>query len=271
MPPANELPEMPQIISKYARERGTARNDRGEFMAGACASRGGQGKCVLSICVLSIDQRLSEVDVVRVLAYRADVNMPTQTDILESPTRQLMDRGRKTLESVLQKAGAASLTTLQTSTNEVNFLMAATRLAIEALGGPGDATQARMNQARLRGLTRMVELRKAAEPCLETGQVCELLGVSRETIRKKVDRKQLLALPKGGDRVFPAFQFKEGDVVPGFREVLEALDTDSPFVALSFLLSQSPDFGNQTAIGALQSKDKGKVILDARSFLKHGG
>ncbi len=62
------------------------------------------------------------------------------------------------------------------------------------------------NQARLRGLARMAELRKAAEPCLETGQVCALLGVTRETIRKKVDRGQLLALPKGEDRVFPAFQ-----------------------------------------------------------------
>jgi hypothetical protein len=197
--------------------------------------------------------------------------MPIQTDILEAPARQLVNRGRKTLETVLQKAGVAGLSTLQTSTNEVSFLMAATRLAVEALGISGDATEARLNQARLRGLARLVELRKAAEPCLETGQVCELLGVSRETIRKKVDRNQLLALPKGGDRVFPAFQFKEGDVVPGFREVLEALDTDSPFVALSFLLSQSPDFGNQTAIGALQSKDQAKVILEARNFLKHGG
>jgi hypothetical protein len=197
--------------------------------------------------------------------------MATQTDILEAPTRQLIDRGRKTLETVLQQAGAASLSTLQTSTNEVNFLMAATRLAIEAFGGSGNAVQAKLNQARLRGLDRMVELRKAAEPCLETGQVCELLGVSRETIRKKVDRKQLLALPKGGDRVFPAFQFKDGDIVPGFGDVLEALHTDSPFVALSFLLSRSSDFGNQTAVDALQSKYQATVILEARNFLKHGG
>jgi len=191
--------------------------------------------------------------------------------MLETPARQLADRARKTLETVLQRTSTASLTTLQTSTNEVTFLMEATRLAIEALGGPGDATQARLNQARLRGLARMVELRKAAEPCLETGQVCELLGVSRETIRKKVDRKQLLALPKGGDRVFPAFQFKDGDIVPGIRDVLEALDTDSPFVVLSFLLSRSPDFGDHTAVEALQSKYQATVILEARNFLKHGG
>ena len=54
-----------------------------------------------------------------------------------------------------------------------------------------------LHDARLRGLERMTELRKAAEPVLETGAVCELLSLSRETIRKKVARRQLLALPKG--------------------------------------------------------------------------
>ncbi len=132
-------------------------------------------------------------------------------------------------------------------------------------------TEKKLHEARLRGLTRMAELRKEAEPCLETGQVCKLLGVTRETIRKKVDRRQLLALPKGGDRVFPAFQFKDGNIVPGLGEVLEALDTDSAFVTLSFLLSKSPHFGNRTAIEALQAGDTEGVICEARSLLKHGG
>jgi hypothetical protein len=35
----------------------------------------------------------------------------------------------------------------------------------------------KLHEARLRGLLRMAELRKAAEPCPETGQVCDLLGV----------------------------------------------------------------------------------------------
>jgi hypothetical protein len=89
-------------------------------------------------------------------------------------------------------------------------------------------------------------------------------------VRKKVDRKQLLALPKGGDRVFPAFQFKDGDIVPGLSEVLAALETDSPFVALSFLLSRSPDFGGLTAIEALQAGDREAVVLEAKNLLKHG-
>jgi hypothetical protein len=196
--------------------------------------------------------------------------MITDAEVLDAPVRQTLDRARKTFEAIVRKTGAAGLEPLQTSTNEVNFLLQAARLAIDALGVSGDSAEKKLHEARLRGLARMVELRKAAEPCLETGEVCHLLGVSRETIRKKVDRKQLLALPKGGDRVFPAFQFKEGDVVPGLSDVLAALDTDSPFVVLSFLLSRSPDFDNRTAIEALQAGDQEVVVLEAKGFLKHG-
>jgi hypothetical protein len=196
--------------------------------------------------------------------------MSTGTETLEAPSRQIVARGRKTLETILSRSGSAELKPLQSATNEVNFLMEAARLAIGALGISRDVSEKHLHEARLRGLARMVELRKLAEPCLETGKVCDLLGVTRETVRKKVDRKQLLALPKGGDRVFPAFQFREGDVVTGFGEVLEALDTDSPFVALSFLLSRSRHFGNKSAIEALQAGSIEEVVLEARGFLKHG-
>jgi hypothetical protein len=196
--------------------------------------------------------------------------MAAETDVLEPPVQKLLERGKKTLETVLTRAGSSSLGRLQTSTNEVNFLVEAARLAIAALGISADATEKRLLDARLRGVARMIELRKAAEPVLETGEVCKLLGVSRETIRKKVDRKQLLALPKGGDRVFPAFQFQAGDVVPGLDKVLAALDTDSPFIALSFLLSKSPDFNGKSASELLQAGEVEPVVAEARGFLNHG-
>lgn len=196
--------------------------------------------------------------------------MAEAANVLEAAVQQMLDRGTKTLKTVLTKAGVKGVGPLQTATNEVGYLMAAVMLAIESLGGSGDMTEKRLHDARLRGLARVAELRKAAEPVLETGEVCALLGVSRETIRKKVDRKQLLALPKGGDRVFPAFQFKDGDVLAGLADVLAALDTDSPFVALSFLLSKSPGFGGKSAHELLQSGELEPVVAEARGFLSHG-
>jgi len=196
--------------------------------------------------------------------------MTTEPEVLDAPVTQTLDRARKTFEAIVRKTGSAGLEPLQTSTSEVGFLLQAARLAIDALGISSDAAEKKLHDARLRGLARMAQLRKAAEPCLESGQVCGLLGVSRETVRKKVDRKQLLALPKGGDRVFPAFQFKDGGVVPGLSDALVALATDSPFVALSFLLSRGPDFNGRTAIEALQAGDREAVVLQAKSFLRHG-
>jgi len=197
--------------------------------------------------------------------------MRSAINTLEALVQQMLDRGTRTLKTVLTKAGSKGVGPLQATTNEVGYLMAAVKLAIESLGISEDATEKRLHAARLRGLSRIAQLRNAAEPVLETGEVCAFLGVSRETVRKKVDRKQLLALPKGGDRVFPAFQFKEGDVLPGLAEVLTALDTDSPFVVLSFLLSKSRDFEGKSACELLQSGDLEPVLVEARGFLNYGG
>ncbi len=197
--------------------------------------------------------------------------MSATVNIMESPLQQLLERGTKTLNTVLAKASAKAVGPLQTATDEVSYLMAAARLAIDALGASIDLAEKQLQDGRLRGLERMVQLRKAAEPVLETGQVCTLLGVSRETIRKKVDRKQLLALPKGGDRVFPAFQFREGAVLPGFAEVLSALDANSPFVVLSFLLSKNPSFDGKSAAELLQAGNLEPVLAMARGLLNHGG
>ncbi len=192
------------------------------------------------------------------------------TDVLERPARQALERGRKTLESVFRKVRPRDFGPLQSTTNEATFLIEAARLAVESGLAGADEAERDFNEARLRGLARVAELRKMAEPCLETGAVCDLLGVSRETIRKKLERKQLLALPKGsGDRVFPVFQFQGGKVLPGVDQVLEVLDTD-PFVALSFFLSRSPFFGNKSAADALKAGMIEEVVTEAGSYLEHG-
>jgi hypothetical protein len=194
-----------------------------------------------------------------------------KTEPVESSSslQTTVDRGTETLKSVLSHVGLEHLKTLQLTINEVDFLVKAAQLAAGTIV-QSDPAEQKLHEARLRGLNRIVELLRAAQPTLETSKVCKLLGVTRETIRKKVERHQLLALPKGGDRVFPAFQFKEGAVLRGIPEVLEALDTDSVFTVLSFLLSHNADFGNKPAIELLAAGETEAVITEARSFLKHG-
>lgn len=180
-----------------------------------------------------------------------------------------VERGTETIKSVVAKVGESGIHALQVSLNEVDFLIKAAQLAASTIVHL-DPTEERLHKARLRGVHRMIELRKAAEPVLESAEVCQLLGVSRETVRKKVDRRQILALPKGGDRVFPAFQFKDGAVLNGFAESLEALDTESVFSVLDFFLSPNRDFENKTAIQMLESGEVETVLSEARTYLKHG-
>jgi hypothetical protein len=212
----------------------------------------------------------SAVDIVLCIGYCDTVNMATDVNILETPVQQMLDRGKKTLETVLSMAGSTGLGGLQTTTNEVGYLMAVAQLAIESLGITADVTERKLLDARLRGLKRMAELRKAAEPVLESGQVCDVLGVSREAVSKKVARKQLLALPRGGDRVYPAFQFQDGEVVPWLSGLLNALETNSPFVVLAFLLTKNPVFGGKSAFELLQAGDLESVMTEARGYLNHG-
>ena len=192
-----------------------------------------------------------------------------ETEVAPSSLQLTLDRGTETLRSVLSHISPHDLKHLQVAVNEVDFLVKAAQLAALAVTHV-DPTERKFQAARMRGLDRIVKLRRAAEPAMETGAVCELLGVTRETIRQKVIRRQLLALPKGGDRVFPAFQFKEGTVLNGLPEVLNALDTDSVFTILSFLLSQNPDYENKTAIEMLEAGGIEPVVAEARVFLKHG-
>lgn len=175
-------------------------------------------------------------------------------------------RGTETLHRVLSQVSPNDLKHLQGTVNEVDFLVKAAQLAALVMA-PLDPTERKLQAARVRGLVRIVKLRRAAEPTLELGEVSKLLGVTRQTIRRKVSRRQLLALPKGGDWVLPAFQFKEGAVLNGLPQVLKALDTDSVFTSLSFLLSENPDFGKKTAIEMLEAGDIEPVVAEARVFL----
>jgi hypothetical protein len=133
-----------------------------------------------------------------------------------------------------------------------------------------DPTEQKLYKARERGRKRLVELWKATGPVLEIREVCRLLGATQKTVREMVDRHQLLALAKGRNTVFPAFQFNNGTVLRGILEVLEALETNSGYVVLAFLLSRNPDFDNKNAVDLLQAGDVETVISEARGFLRHG-
>ncbi len=84
-----------------------------------------------------------------------------------------------------------------------------------------------------------------AGPVYTTGQLQELLGVSRQAIGDRTKRRTLFALHTAdGHVVYPAFQFKGPDVVDGLSAVLKAVgDTTDEWTLLSWLRAPQPSLG----------------------------
>ena len=127
----------------------------------------------------------SHVDIVSRTMYCNGVIMPTtilerrqregETEVAPSSLQLTLDRGTETLRSVLSHISPHDLKHLQVAVNEVDFLVKAAQLAALAVTHV-DPTERKFQAARMRGLDRIVKLRRAAEPAMETGAVCELLG-----------------------------------------------------------------------------------------------
>jgi hypothetical protein len=185
----------------------------------------------------------------------------------------VMGRLEKTIRLLDQSLTAPERRQLMSAVTPFEFLLKVTRLAvIHGFGLENSQSSKSLNRAMLRGLETSQRLRERAEPTMGTSEVAKLLNVSPETIRQNVKRRQLLALSKGSqDRVFPSFQFREHQVLPGFADALAALGPISPYRALSFFLDDNPGLGGKPAIKALRDGEIDAVIRSAHRFVSAHG
>ncbi|HBU9459115.1 TPA: DNA-binding protein [Klebsiella pneumoniae] len=66
--------------------------------------------------------------------------------------------------------------------------------------------------------------------------VADTLGITRQAVNVRVKNNQLIAFKKNGDFIFPAFQFNDKGLVPGFEEIMCAFDDDThPMLRLDLL------------------------------------
>jgi hypothetical protein len=90
-------------------------------------------------------------------------------------------------------------------------------------------------------------------PMLDTAQVCDRLGVSRQAVAKAVNTGRLLALPAGNTRHFPTWQFSFGERTEIRREVGEVLRTFRdgypevrPLQIASWAMTPQPELKDET-------------------------
>ncbi|MGB5737612.1 MAG: hypothetical protein WBM40_24545, partial [Thiohalocapsa sp.] len=137
-----------------------------------------------------------------------------------------------------------------------------TELLIQALRA--DPLVSKELRLGLRGQLALHSLLAKSGGALTAAEVAELFDITEDAVRKRARRGKLLALPRGGRSVYPAFQFDLGRRCPvsGLDTVLALLDTDSAPAKLRFFLTPDQDLG-AAPIEVLRAGD-----ADARALLQ---
>ncbi|CAK1691391.1 Helix-turn-helix domain-containing protein [Vibrio crassostreae] len=80
---------------------------------------------------------------------------------------------------------------------------------------------------------------------LKAKDVAELLGVKRQTVNNRLKNKKLLGIRRGGNYIYPAFQFKDGEMLPHFESLNQTLPEHMDAVArISFFICNINDGGS---------------------------
>ena len=99
-----------------------------------------------------------------------------------------------------------------------------------------------------------------------------LNNVSRQAVEKRVKDGTLLAVPGPNNRRrYPTIQFTPEGVVPGLKDVQEALPTRNPWAVLNFLVRPDDRLDGRKPIEVLLNGDVDLVVSAARSMGEQGG
>jgi hypothetical protein len=89
--------------------------------------------------------------------------------------------------------------------------------------------------------------------------VGKYLSINAKSVAAKARRNELLAISRGDRNLYPAFQFKNGQVVPGVRELLEALPLTNSWSRLSFLVTPDPGLDDRSPIEAFKTNPEAAI------------
>jgi len=109
----------------------------------------------------------------------------------------------------------------------------------------------------------------SAGGALTAAQVREVLGhKSLQAVYKAAKERRLLMVDDNGQQFFPAFQFREGSVLPGLVAVLEAAPQTDGWGVLQYLVSGDQGLGGQRPLDLLTGGpgDVSRAIRFARAL-----
>lgn len=103
---------------------------------------------------------------------------------------------------------------------------------------------------------------------LDLASVRALLGgVSRQAVHDLMKRRRLLAVEEKGERLYPAFQFRQGKALPGVAGVLAAFEAAvlDPHTVAAWLNRPNPELESRSPAEWLhEGRGEDAVVLAAR-------
>jgi hypothetical protein len=159
-----------------------------------------------------------------------------------------------------ESAGLVALT----QSSDIDFLIELLRQApVSQSTEENDA----LREARLRGLKLREQILTAEGGVWSAEEVGQQLRISRQAVERRRQRGQLLALPIGAKAyVYPAWQFVEGGILPGFVTVLSSFTLPGPWTRAAFFLSSNSLLSNQRPLDVLRQGHLELVKQAAASY-----
>jgi hypothetical protein len=130
---------------------------------------------------------------------------------------------------------------------EIESILDARPHLSEMLASLADDDAEELGRQAARTVLAPLQWRAVADDVFDTTQVCELLGISRQAVAKRVRHRSLLAIPGRRTTYFPTWQFDldRGIVRPVVKDLLrifdESLGTADPLVIASWSNSSQHD------------------------------
>lgn len=128
-----------------------------------------------------------------------------------------------------------------------------------------------LTTAYLHGAEIKRAMLKAEGGVLSPQQLADHLAITTQGLGRKREKNQVFWLEVGDGYVYPAFQIGSSGLMPGIREVLDALDERDPWVRVNFMLIADARLGGRRPLDALREGDITGATRAARGYGEHGG
>lgn len=106
-----------------------------------------------------------------------------------------------------------------------------------------------------RSVEHKKKLTEMAGDLLTGAQVCELLCIGQLEIVRRRDAGKLITISVGSEFHYPAFQFEDGDVLPGIETLLAAYKDYDCYVMIDMLLAPDDVFGGRNLLALIREGD----------------